>query len=243
MNSKQDLTRLVTSLKGKKVLLLTTSTRWSGSNDVPKSSQLAEMVASELGDSYSIMDVSKMHIYQCEGNVSVEDGNSCGVKGASLKDEEKNPTGCHRCWASINHKDDELWKISKKLFEVDAVIFFGSVRWGSVNAVYQKLIERLTWLQNRHSTLGESNLLEGKLAGLVLTGHNWNVGTEIEKQKQVLRFYGFEVPNDMSFYWQWTTDVTEESPEGYKRDPIEFEDTYNNNKINESFNEWFKKIK
>ena len=243
MNSKQDLTRLITSLKGKKVLLLTTSTRWSGSNEVAKSSQLAEFVASELGDSYSIMDVSKMNIYQCEGNVSGEKGNTCGVKESVLKDEEKNPSGCHRCWASINHKDDELWKISKELFEADAVIFFGSVRWGSVNAVYQKLIERLNWLENRHTTLEESNLLKGKFAGIVLTGHNWNVGTELEKQKQVLRFYGFEVSNDMSFYWQWTSDATDETQEGYKAEPSEFEDTYNNIKINESFNEWFKKIK
>ena len=243
MNSKQDLTRLITSLKGKKVLLLTTSTRWSGSNEVAKSSQLAEFVASELDDSYSIMDVSKMNIYQCEGNVSGEKGNTCGVKESVLKDAEKNPSGCHRCWASINHKDDELWKISKELFEADAVIFFGSVRWGSANAVYQKLIERLNWLENRHTTLEESNLLKGKFAGIVLTGHNWNVGTELEKQKQVLRFYGFEVSNDMSFYWQWTSDATDETQEGYKAEPSEFEDTYNNIKINESFNEWFKKIK
>ena len=243
MNSKHDLTRLITSLKGKKVLLLTTSNRWLGSNEVPKSSQLAEFVASELGDSYSIIDVSKLNIVPCEGNVSGDKGNSCGVIDAVLKDSNKNPSGCHRCWASINNTEDELWKISKELFEVDAVIFFGSVRWGSVNGIYQKLIERLNWLENRWTTLEEENLLKGKFAGIVLTGHNWNVGTELEKQKQVLRFYGFEVPNDMSFYWQWTSDATDETQEGYKSEPSEFEDTYNNIKINESFDRWFKKIK
>jgi multimeric flavodoxin WrbA len=239
MNSKHDLDRLITSLKGKRVLLLTTSTRWSGSKETAKSSQLAQMVAAELGDSYSIMDVSKMNIYQCEGNVSGDNGNTCGTKDSVLKDVEKNPSGCHRCWASINHKDDELWKISKELFEADAVVFFGSVRWGSVNAVYQKLIERLNWLENRHTTLGEENLLKGKFAGIVLTGHNWNVGTELEKQKQVLRFYGFEVPSELSFYWQWTSDVNDETKAGYKEEPLDFDDTYNT-KINESFNEFFK---
>jgi multimeric flavodoxin WrbA len=239
MNSKHDLDRLITSLKGKRVLLLTTSTRWSGSKETAKSSQLAQMVAAELGDSYSIMDVSKMNIYQCEGNVSGDNGNTCGTKDSVLKDAEKNPSGCHRCWASINHKDDELWKISKELFEADAVVFFGSVRWGSANAVYQKLIERLNWLENRHTTLGEENLLKGKLAGIVLTGHNWNVGTELEKQKQVLRFYGFEVPSELSFYWQWTSDVNDETKAGYKEEPNDFDDTYNT-KINESFNEFFK---
>lgn len=242
MNSKHDLDRLITSLKGKRVLLLTTSTRWSGSKETAKSTQLAQIVAAELGDSYSIMDVSKMHIYQCEGNVSGDNGNTCGVKDSVLKDEEKNPSGCHRCWASINHKDDELWKISKELFEVDAVVFFGSVRWGSVNAVYQKLIERLNWLENRHTTLGEENLLKGKFAGIVLTGHNWNVGTELEKQKQVLRFYGFDVPSDMSFYWQWTSDATDETQRGYKEEPSDFDDTYNT-KINESFDAFIKRIK
>lgn len=241
MNSKHDLDRLITHLKGRKVLLLTTSTRWSESKDTPKSTQLAQMVASQLGDSYSIMNVADMHIYQCEGNVSGEEGNTCGVKDSELKDDDKNPSGNHRCWASINHKDDELWKISKELFEVDAVIFFGSVRWGSVNAVYQKLIERLNWIENRHSTLEEDNIIKGKLAGIVLTGHNWNVSTELEKQKQVFRFYGFEVPNELSFYWQWTSDATDESSEGYKKEPIDFEDTYNNNtEINESFVEWLK---
>ena len=243
MNSKQDLDRLITALKGKRVLLLTTSTRWSGSKETAKSSQLAQMVAAELGDSYSIMDVSKMHIYQCEGNVSGDNGNTCGLKESALKDSDKNPTGNHCCWASINHEDDELWKISKELFEVDAVIFFGSIRWGSVNAVYQKLIERLNWLENRHTTLGEENLLKGKMAGIVLTGHNWNVGSELVKQKQVLSFYGFEVPNDMSFYWQWTSDSIDETPKGYKQEPEDFHKVYNRFKINESFNEWLKKSK
>jgi multimeric flavodoxin WrbA len=53
----------------------------------------------------------------------------------------------------MNHKDDELWKISKPLFEADVVIFFSSIRWGQTNSYYQKIIERLTWLENRHSTL------------------------------------------------------------------------------------------
>jgi multimeric flavodoxin WrbA len=244
MNSKHDLDRLITHLDGKRVLLLTTSTRWDGSDDVPKSSQLAQTVASKLGDRYSIIDVSKMHIYQCEGNVSNEKGNSCGVKESQLKDDDKNPSGNHRCWASINHKDDELWKISKELFEVDVVLFFGSVRWGSVNAIYQKLIERLNWIENRHSTLEGDNIIKGKEAGIILTGHNWNVSTELEKQKQVFRFYGFEVPNELSIYWQWTSDATDESAEGYKREPIDFEMAYNKSEgINESFSEWIKNKK
>lgn len=244
MNSNHDLQRLVTHLRGKKVLLLTTSTRWEGNKETPKSSQLAQLIQDELGDSTcEIIDVTKLHIYSCEGNVSTEKGNRCGLKEAILKDATKNPSGCHRCWASINNPDDELWKVSKPLIEADAVIFLGSVRWGSVNAIYQKLIERLNWLEDRWVTLGEDNILKGKLAGIVLTGHNWNVGTELEKQKQVFRFYGFEVPNEISFYWQWTSDINEESLEGYIQEPKDFKAKYINvaRKINESFKEWLKR--
>lgn len=241
MNNKAELERLINSVTGRRVLLLTTSTRWSGSSDVPKSTQLAEEIASRLGDSAVIMNVPDMHIYQCEGNVSDERGNGCGVKAALLKDDKKNPSGFHRCWASFNHSDDELWKISKELFEADVVLFFGSVRWGSANGVYQKLIERLTWLENRHSALDESNLLEGKQAGIILTGHNWRVGGEVDKQKQVFEFFGFDVPAELSFYWQWTHDANDETLEGYKRDTIDFHSTYDQLSVNESYEEFIKR--
>lgn len=43
-----------------------------------------------------------------------------------------------------------------------------------MNSFYQKLIERLTWLENRHSSLGEENILQKIDAGLIAIGHNWN---------------------------------------------------------------------
>jgi len=241
MNSNSDLQRLVTRLKGKKVLLLTTSNRWEGSDDTPKSSQLAQMIQDELGSSTcEIIDVAKLKIYQCEGNVSTAKGNSCGLKDAVLKDAKKNPSGHHRCWASINNSDDELWRVSKPLLEADAIIFLGSIRWGSGNAVYQKLIERLNWLENRWTTLEEDNILKGKLAGIVFSGHNWNGSAELEKQKQVLKYYGFDVPNELSFNWQWTQDSDDESAAGYIQDPKDFKATYIGfaTRVYESFKEW-----
>ena len=159
---KEELDRTINYLsKKEKILLLTTSNRWEGSDDVPKSTKLAQLIQQRLaGKDVVLIDVPKLHIYECEGNVSNSKGNGCGKKDSVLKDKEKNPSGCHRCWASINNKDDELWKISKPLLESDAVVFFGSVRWGQANAIYSRLIERLTWLENRHTTLGESNILK-----------------------------------------------------------------------------------
>ena len=137
----------------KKILFLTTSNRWNESGEKPKSTLLAEKIAEAVGkEKVIIIDVTSIKIYNCEGNISISQGNNCGLQKSVLQDKEKNPLGLHRCWASINNKDDELWKVSKALFESDCVVFFGSVRWGQMNAYYQKLIERLSWIENRHST-------------------------------------------------------------------------------------------
>ena len=232
--------RIISHCKGKKVLIITTSTRWEGDKEMPKSSILANEIASKLSN-VTVVDASKLHIYQCEGNVSTSKGNSCGLKDAVLKDSEKNPSGQHRCWASINHSDDELWKISRPLLEADVILFFVSVRWGAANAIYQKVIERLNWLENRHTTLGEENIIGNKEAGIIAIGHNWNGGNVVELQKQVLNFYGFRVPEELSFNWQWTSDATDESQSGYKAERGSFERFFGLlNKINENFRNWLK---
>ncbi len=203
-------------IKKKKVLLLTTSNRWDGDKEIPKSSQLAFYLKKKLGKKAILMDVTKLKIYTCEGNVSTENGNNCGVKGAILKDKKKNPSGCHRCWASINHKDDELWKISKEILSSDAVVFFGSIRWGSMNAIYQKLLERLTWLENRKSTLKEDNILKDIDVGLIVTGQNWNGANVVRLQKNILGYYGFNIPNVLFWNWQYTNNFRDETQKSYK---------------------------
>ena len=169
-----------------------------------------------LNDKSVLIDVPELNIVPCEGNVSRKDGNSCGLMKAKLKDDKKNPTGYHRCWASLNEKDDELWKISKELFDSNAVIFFTSVRWGQANMFYQKLIERLTWIENRHATLGESNIVENIQSGFICCGQNWKGIDVVDTQKRVHVFYGFK-PND-AFYWNWqyTNKITDESEKSYK---------------------------
>ncbi len=208
----------------KKVLFLTTSNRWEGSKEIPKSTLLAMDIKSklEVKTDVTLLEIPKLKIYPCEGNVSGVDGNNCGIKDSLLKDAEKDPSGNHRCWASINNKDDELWKVSKELFESDAVIFFISVRWGQANAFYQKLIERLNWIENRHTTLGEDNIVANIDAGCVIIGQNWNGEQVLETQKQVYEFYGFNVPEELSFYWQYTQDSNDETQESYKDAPKNF---------------------
>jgi len=205
--------------KEKKVLFLTTSNRPpSDETDVPKSTQLAKYIQSRLGLlKCEIIDVSKLNIYNCVGNVSTKEGNQCGVKGALLKNKEKNPSGYHRCWVSYSHDDDELWKVTKSLFESTAVVFFGSVRWGQMNAYYQKLIERLDWIENRHTTLGENNIIKNIKAGIIAVGQQWNGKQVIETQKQVFKFYGFKVPEELSWNWQYSDNPNLETKESYKK--------------------------
>jgi multimeric flavodoxin WrbA len=214
------LEKTITELdKLDKVLLLACSNRynWDENNiDIPKSTIIAMIIQEALGDKAVLIDVPELTIHPCEGNVSRKDGNSCGVKKSLLKDDKKNPSGLHRCWASLNEKDDELWRISKELFESNAVIFFTSIRWGQASMFYQKLIERLTWLENRYSTLGESNVIKDIQSGFICTGQNWHGLDVVDTQRKVHYFYGFK-PND-KFYWNWqyTSKVTDETQTSYK---------------------------
>jgi len=178
--------------KYKKILFLTTSNRWHGEEggEMPKSTLLAYEITKHMKDAtISVIEVPLLKIYPCEGNVSTARGNTCGQLEAKKKDPFKNPSGYHRCWASVNNKDDELWKISKELFESECVIFFGSVRWGQMNSEYQKLIERLTWIENRHSTLKEENIVGNIDAGIIIISQNWNSVQVLDTQKKVVAVF------------------------------------------------------
>ena len=211
---------------GGKVLFLTTSTRYpfnTGYNkggveiELPKSTELALYIKDSIPNETHWIDVPQLKILPCEGNVSHKDGNHCGVEAATLKDKNKNPTGYHRCWASVNDKSDELWKISKKLFEYDTVMFFASVRWGQTNSIYQKLIERLTWIQNRHETLGDINTVKGKKAGFICIGQNYGGAQIAELQHKVLDYYGFDAPDNLFWNWQYTDDESDDTAESYEK--------------------------
>lgn len=214
-----------------KVLLITTSNRWNQhKDDVPKSSQLAIKIQELLGkDKIKLIDVTNLKIFPCEGNVSSNlkyGGNHCGVKDSLLKDGDKNPSGYHRCWASLNNKSDELWKVSKELFESDCVLFFASIRWGQANGYYQKLIERLTWIENRSASLGESNIVKDIDSGFICTGQNWYGKNVVNTQKQVMEFFGFKVPQELFWNWQYTNDKFDESKQSYRKAIKIFDDTF-----------------
>lgn len=226
---KKQLEKAVQYLDTKdKVLLITTSNRWSKhelEGDIPKSTRIAQVIQRSLGaHKCTLVDISKLKIHCCEGNVSSKNGNNCGAKAAVLKDKTKNPSGQLRCWASYNNSDDELWKVVTPLLESNAVVFLGSIRWGQTNAYYQKLIERLTWLENRWATLGERNILKDIESGFMFIGHNWNVREVVKTQKEVHEFFGFKVIDSLYFGYQYTENAEDESKEGYKKDVHSLDD-------------------
>lgn len=213
--------------KKDKVLILSCSNRYQydpKKPDVPKSKLLSLFIADELGDKATFIDVTELKILPCEGNVSRSEGNSCGLLKSLLKDKDKNPSGYHRCWVNINEPSDELWKISRELFESDVVLFFSSVRWGQTNMYYQNLIERLTWIQNRHTTLGEKNIIKDIETGYICTGQNWNGSNVVETQKEVHHYYGFKPNEKLYWNWQYTEDPNDETQKSYKASSEKFLD-------------------
>ena len=246
MDNLKKLYNYLKKQKNKKILFLTTSNRWEGDKELPKSSIIADELIKKLGsDNVQLINVAKLKIFPCEGNVSTKRGNTCGLKEAKLDDKEKNPTGHIRCWAALNNKSDEMYKVANAIFDADIVIFFGSIRWGKMNSIYGELVERLTWLDNRHTTLGESNLLKDKEVGVIATGHNWNGEEAVKLEKQVLSFFGFKTPDVLSFNWQWTKDKNDESKKGYLEDfgdflrEFDFVESLKESII--KFKEWIKK--
>ena len=214
--------RLIRYLESKNdILLLTTSNRFERHTwDVPKTTQLALRIRHHLRKKrkrVTLIDVPKLTIHTCEGNISAQRGNECGVLAAKLPDRSKNPTGQHRCWASINNPDDQLYKVSRELFRSRVVVFFVSVRWGQTNSVYQRLFERLSWIENRTSTLEEAPIrqLRKLEAGMVVFGHNWNDEAVLKTQRQNFRWFGWKAPAALSFCWQYARDAEEESRESY----------------------------
>lgn len=219
--------------KLKKVLFVCTSNRSPyviKQGESAKSSQLAERLAyllEQKGCKVEVIDASLLNIHNCLGCVSELHGNQCGAKASKVKDKKKNPTGHLRCWASHDFDDDELWKIVNPLYESEAVIFFASHRWGSANAIYQKLIERLDWIENMHYNMGEASTIIGKKAGFILLGQNWRVQDTVKMQREVLGFYGFETPPELYMGWQFTRDIEDESVASYKQAPFTFDQSWN----------------
>jgi hypothetical protein len=88
------------------------------------------------------------------------------------------------------------------------------------------LIERLTWIENRHSTLGESNIVKDIDSGFIATGQNWNGKDVTQTQKEVLQFFGFKTPDQLFWNWQFTDNSLDETKSSYKKAITVFDKTF-----------------
>jgi hypothetical protein len=93
--------------------------------------------------------------------------------------------------------------------------------------MYQKVIERLDWIENMHTSLGEENSVKDIQAGLVIIGQNWKVEESLVTQKKVLEFYGFKTPDSLFIGWQYTRDSNDETQESYRNAVDTFEQAWN----------------
>jgi hypothetical protein len=84
----------------------------------------------------------------------------------------------------------------------------------------------LTWIENRHSTLGESNIVKDIDAGFIAVGQNWNGADVTATQKSVLEFYGFKTPDQLFWNWQFTDDSLDETKRSYLKGVNVFEKTF-----------------
>jgi len=124
--------------------------------------------------------------------------------------------GPARCWASINNKDDQLYKVSRELFKSQAV----SSSSPSAGTNQQRVSAPLRAPQldrDRVTSLGEAPIPQLKKleAGIVLFGHNWNDEQVLKTQRQNFKWFGWKTPAALSFNWQYTGDAEEESLESY----------------------------
>ena len=84
-------------------------------------------------------------------------------------------------------------------------------------------MERLSWIENRHTSLKEENIVSEKYVGVISCGHNFNGKEAIELQKKNMKYFGFKIDDRLFWSYQYTNDSKDERLEGYIDDANKFE--------------------
>ena len=119
------------------------------------------------------------------------------VLEAKLRDKQENQTGQHRCWASINNKDDQLYKISRELFKFASG---GLFRLRSMGTNEQRVSAPLRTPELDRETesphWGEKRIPQLKKleAGIVLLVIPGTTNKFWQTQKQNFRWFGWKTP-------------------------------------------------
>lgn len=157
-----------------------------------------------------VIDASQLHVVN---NLS------CYSSGKS--DCASYDAGKYRCWAhKLSHDTpseyggkDQMGSLYDAYDWADIVIFGTSVRWESHSAILQKIIERMTTLQNRDVVYGERNPLQDKRCGVVVTGHNSMAQNVAAHLLRVFEWLGFTTNIFYQIVWQNTQNIHSEVPD------------------------------
>lgn len=199
-----------------KIVVISTTTHSKNST--------SKMVLEKLMDKFrershdvDYIDADQLHIVK---NLSCysDGGKTCASPEA----------GKYRCWANkLSHEKpseyggkDEMGVIYDALDWCDLVIWGTSVRWGSHSALMQKIIERMTNIENRVVVYGEENYVKGKKCGVVVTGNNYESDSVANHLAQQLGWFGFDTNPGRTFTWQKSQDIHYEQ-EDNNNDPLE----------------------
>ena len=78
---------------------------------------------------------------------------------------------------------------------------------------YQKLMERLNWINNRFTPGDESNVIKDTSSGFICIGQHYYTDKITELQNNVHDYFGFKVNEDL--YWWWNAEDKEFDEETY----------------------------
>jgi len=67
---------------------------------------------------------------------------------------------------------------------------------------YQKLIERLNWINNRFVPLGEDNVIKNIESGFMIVTQHYGGEPITENQMDMHDYFGFKVNPALYSYWQ-----------------------------------------
>lgn len=189
-----------------KILLISTTTH----SDNSTSRRILSVISNYLE--------SRGHhiLYINAADLHIVDNQSCYAGGKSNCASYE--AGKYRCWAhKLSHDNpeefggaDQMGDIYDGIESADVVIFSTSVRWESHSALLQKIIERMTTLQNRHTVYGEPNPLLHKKCGVIVTGHNSKAQSVASHLLNVLQWIGFDTNIYRQIVWQNNTNLHSE---------------------------------
>lgn len=185
-----------------KILIISTTTH----RDKSTSKMVLSHISDVLNKKHDVdfIDANDLHIVPNQSCYS-DGGKNCASPDA----------GKYRCWAhKLSHENpddykgkDEMGIIYDALEWCDLVIWGTSVRWGSHSALMQKIIERMTNIENRVVVYGEENYVKGKKCGVVVTGNNYESDSVANHLAQQLGWFGFETDPGWTFTWQKSQDI------------------------------------